>query len=242
MVSPGASLNVRPTPSTQGEPVYELPNNAIVDRIADVQGEWVGETDTWFEIAIDELAETGFVSSNYATCTTAEPPELYPPDGHWLPLECDTSATISQGNDGSFSHQGNAFYAFDFSIGVGTPLVAMADGIVIHRYAATGPGEPCYDGGGEECYPYANLVVLLHGDGFTSIYKHLSDVHVAEGEFVPRGHVVGLSGSSGYSTGPHAHVARQEDCGEANCQSVPLEFAEIGVPQTGDQVTSNNCP
>ena len=241
-VSAGSALNVRPSPSTEGEPIFELPNHAIVDHIADVQGEPIDGNDLWFEIASDDFAVDGFVFSRYAVCTDELPPVLQVPDGYWLPLECGTTATISQGNDGDFSHQGNAFWAFDFSIGVGTPLVAMADGIVIHRYDATQPGDPCYDGGGEDCYPYANLVVLLHGDGFTSIYKHLSDVLVSDGEFVPRGHAVGLSGSSGYSTGPHAHVMRQEDCGQANCQSIPLEFVEIGVPVTGQEVTSNNCP
>lgn len=241
-VSPGRALNVRPSPSTSGDPLFELPNHAIVDHVDDVQGEWIDGSDVWFEIASDQFAVTGFVFSHYAVCTDEYPPVLHAPDGYWLPLECNTSATISQGNDGDFTHQGNAFWAFDFSLGLGTPLVAMADGIVIHRYANTLPGDPCYDGGGENCYEHANLVVLLHGDGFASIYKHLSNVLVSDGEFVPRGAVVGLSGSSGYSTGPHAHVMRQEDCGQANCQSVPLEFVDIGVPVTGDDVSSNNCP
>ena len=163
-------------------------------------------------------------------------------DRFWLPLECGTSATISQGNNGGTSHQGNAYYAFDFSLGLNTPLVAMADGIVIHTFAETGPGDPCYSGGGPECFAYGNLVVLLHGDGSTSLYKHLNQVLATDGELVPRGMTVGLSGSTGYSTGPHAHVARQEDCGEPNCQSIPLEFVEAGVPVTGESVTSENCP
>jgi murein DD-endopeptidase MepM/ murein hydrolase activator NlpD len=121
-------------------------------------------------------------------------------------------------------------------------MVAMADGIVIHTFAETMPGDPCYDGGGPECFPYGNLVVLWHGDGSTTLYKHLSEVLVTDGELVPRGMMVGLSGSTGYSTGPHAHVARQEDCGEPNCQSIPLEFVEAGVPVTGESVTSENCP
>jgi hypothetical protein len=182
------------------------------------------------------------VFSRFAVCTDEHPPVLHAPDGYWLPLECRTTAMISQGNDGESSHQDDAFWAFDFAVGVGTPLVAMADGIVIHRYDETKPDDPCFDGGGEPCFPHANLVVLLHGDGFTSIYDHLSDVLVSNGEFVPRGAAVGLSGSSGFATGPHAHVMRQEDCGDAHCQSVALEFVEIGVPLTGQDVTSNNCP
>lgn len=241
-VSPGAGLNVRPFPDTSMEPIGKLPNNAVVDVLARVEGEVIDGVSLWFRIATTELE--GYVFGAYAECTFEDPPDLLPPDGFWLPLECGSSATVSQGNFGSFSHSGNATYAFDFSLGIGTPMVAMADGIVIFTYADTMPGDPCYDGGDSSCYPYANLVTLLHGDGTTSIYKHLSDVWVTEGEFVPRGEVVGLSGSSGYSTGPHAHVMRQEDCGVANCQSVPLEFVDVGggVPNQGDTVTSDNCP
>lgn len=242
-VMPGNTLNVRPTPSTAGEPVGALAAGAIVDVVALVHGEEVEGSDLWFEIAGDELA--GFVLAAYVQCTTEEPPALDPPAAWWLPLECGASAKISQGNFGDFSHQGKAAYAFDFAIPVGTPLVAMADGLVLHTYAETMPGDPCYDGGGQECFPYANLVVLLHGDGTTTLYKHLSEVHTEGGELVPRGAVVGLSGSSGYSTGPHAHAMRMEDCGAANCQSIPLEFADVagdGVPDTGQTVTSMNCP
>lgn len=242
MVAPGQTLNVRPDPSTQGAPVGSLPNHTIVDVLAIVHGEAIGGVDTWYEIASGGIE--GFVFAGFVACTLEEAPELLPPDGYFLPLTCGSSATISQGNFGGFSHQGKAAYAFDFAIGVGTPLVAMADGVVIHVFDQTGPGDPCYNGGGQECFPYANLVVLRHGDGAASIYKHLSAVGVALGEFVPRGASVGASGSTGYSTGRHAHVMRTEDCGVANCQSIPLSFVDVagGVPKTNQKVTSGNCP
>lgn len=240
IVGSGEVLNVRPTASTAQEPIGSLPNNSIVDVLEQVTGEAIDGSDVWFHVTTETL--DGYVFGGFVECTLEEPPELMPPDGFWLPLECGMSANISQGNDGSTSHQGNAFYAFDFALGLNTPLVAMADGIVIHTYAETMPGDPCYAGGGPECFAAGNLVTLLHGDGSTSLYKHLNEVHVADGELVLRGFPVGLSGSTGYSTGPHAHVARQEDCGEANCQSIPLEFVDAGVPVTGETVTSENCP
>lgn len=239
-VAAGETLNVRPMPSTAQAPIGSLPNAAIVDVIEQVEGEEIDGTTLWFHIATDTL--DGYVFGGLVECTFDEPPDLSPPDGFWLPLECGSTATISQGNNGGFSHQGNAYYAFDFALGVGTPMVAMADGIVIHTFSETMPGDPCYNGGGPECFPYGNLVVLYHGDGSTSLYKHLSAVLVADGELVPRGTTLGLSGSTGYSTGRHAHVARQEDCGAPNCASIPLEFVEVGVPVTGQSVTSENCP
>ncbi len=243
MVAAGATLNVRPDPSTSQAPVGTLPNGAIVDVVAEVQGESVSGNTLWFQVSSPKVS--GFISSVYAECTLEEPPVLTPPGAYYLPLECGKSAKISQGNFGSFSHSGKSKYAFDFSLGVGTPMVAMADGVVLHVYDKTKPGDPCYDGGGSSCYPYANLVVLLHGDGSASIYKHLSKVLVSLNDFVPRGTPIGLSGSTGYSTGPHAHVMREENCGVANCQSIPLSFADVagnGVPTTGQTVTSGNCP
>jgi hypothetical protein len=239
-VNPGDTLNVRPDPSTAQDPIGSLPNNAVVDVVEQTTGESVDGNDTWLKIDHDGLV--GYVSGVFASCTLEEPPDLQPPDGFYLPLACDYSCTIAQGNNGTFTHQGNAYYAFDFSVPIETPLMAMADGIVAYTFDETGPGDPCYNGGGPECFAYGNLVVLRHGDGTTSLYKHLNRVDVAVDEFVPRGHQVGLSGSTGYSTGPHAHVMRMEDCGMAQCQSIPLEFVEAGVPETGDMVTSENCP
>jgi len=231
-------LNVRPTPSTAEEPVGELGNGTIVDTIAAVQGEVIDGNALWYEIAAPNVA--GYVFSGFVMCTTDEPPAA--PDGFWLPLECGKMATVTQGNDGDVSHQGKDFYAFDFGLGLGTPMVAMADGVVHHIYDMTMPGDPCYDGGGPECGPFGNLVVVLHGDNTSTYYKHLNEVHVGLGQAVVRAQVLGLSGSTGYSTGPHAHIMRQENCGQAKCQSIPLEFVDAGVPGEGQVVVSMNCP
>jgi hypothetical protein len=238
MVPQDEVLNVRPTPSTAEAPVGKLFNGAIVDTVALVDGETIDGSSKWYEIASPQA--NGFVFSAFVSCTLDEPPPE--PEGFWLPLECGKQTTVTQGNDGDVSHQGKDFYAFDLGVGLGTPLVAMAAGTVQHIYDQTEPGDPCYDGGGPECGPYGNLVVILHGDNTSSYYKHLSEVHVTVGQPVARAEVIGLSGTTGYSTGPHAHVMRQENCGEPKCQSIPLEFVDAGVPVSGDLVTSMNCP
>ena len=173
-----------------------------------------------------------------------------PPADHslafFLPLVCGTSARVTQGNFGRISHRGGAKYAFDYALGVGTPLVAMADGVVVYTYDRTRPGHKCYRGGDKGCYRFANYVVLRHQDGSESIYKHLSRVSVKVGDAVARGRPIGASGSTGYSTGPHAHVMRRKACGHPiRCPSIPLVFRDVpggGVPQKGDTVTSRNCP
>jgi len=235
---PAEPLNVRPDPSTAAEPIGSLGNGSIVDVLDEVQGESIEGNTLWFHIAY--LASDGYVSAVFAECTQDMPPE--PPDGYNLPLPCGMQVTCTQGNLGETSHTGLHAYAFDFGVGLGTPLVAMADGTVSVTFAETMPGDPCYDGGGPECGPYGNEVVVLHGDGLSSMYKHLSAVEVATGDVVTRGQQIGLSGTSGYSTGRHVHVMLMESCGQLTCQSVPLEFVEAGVPVEGDVVVSENCP
>ncbi|TSC85698.1 MAG: Lipoprotein [Microgenomates group bacterium Gr01-1014_7] len=56
------------------------------------------------------------------------------------------------------------------------------------------------DGGG-----YGNRVVLDHGNGYRSLYAHLSNVYVSVGETISRGQLLGQMGSTGRSTGTHLH-------------------------------------
>jgi len=241
-VGPGSTLNVRPDPSTANAPVGSLSHGAVVTVLDEVVGEDIDGNDTWYEI--ENPFVQGFVSAAFATCTLEEPPEINP-DGWYLPLPCGMSATISQGNNGNTSHQGNSFYAFDFAVPLETPLVAIASGTVFDTFDETGPGDPCYSGGDSSCVNFANYVILQHADGTKSTYRHLNQVDVAVGDVVMVGEPVGLSGSTGWSTGRHAHVMRMEDCGGSFCQSIPLAFDDVagdGVPVTGDNVTSGNCP
>lgn len=237
-VDPGVPLNVRPDPSTANPPVGTLSAGDIVDRVDTVQGEVLDGNSTWYEISSPWVS--GYIFSGLAECTMDLPPE--PPDGYYLPLECGTTTTVTQGNNGGFSHNGDSAYAFDFNLMSGTPMVAMADGTVGWTYDGTQPGDPCYDGGGQECINEANYVTLLHADGTQTLYVHLSQVDVPVGAVVSRGTVIGHSGSTGWSTGRHAHVQRGDQCGIWYCPSIPLEFVDAGVPVTGQTVTSQNCP
>lgn len=239
----GERLNVRAEPTLGAMIVTTVEEGTVLSRVSTATGEAVDGETTWYEIDTGLLR--GYITARFAECTT-DAATFGPFDGFRLPLECGRTATISQGNNTSFSHQGLSAYAFDFSLARGTSLHAMADGVVMLVKDDTNPGDPCYDGGGSECVAAANIVKLRHADGTVTSYAHLDAALVTRGQSVRSGAPVGLSGSSGWSTGPHAHVAREEpECGSGGCPSMPLSFLDVegdGVPATGDSVTSGNCP
>jgi murein DD-endopeptidase MepM/ murein hydrolase activator NlpD len=52
---------------------------------------------------------------------------------------------------------------------------------------------------------YGNYIIVNHGSGFKSLYAHLSKIIANEGQEVDKNTVIGLLGSTGWSTGPHLH-------------------------------------
>ena len=78
----------------------------------------------------------------------------------------------------------------DFAGTVGSPVTAVAAGVVTWAGERTG---------------YGKLVEINHGDGFTTRYAHNERTLVSVGQTVKRGESVALMGSTGRSTGPHVH-------------------------------------
>jgi murein DD-endopeptidase MepM/ murein hydrolase activator NlpD len=62
---------------------------------------------------------------------------------------------------------------------------------------------------GMSSWGYGNLIVIDHGNGFQTVYAHLSFIYAGCGADVTRGAVIGLAGSTGNSTGPHLHFEIQ---------------------------------
>jgi murein DD-endopeptidase MepM/ murein hydrolase activator NlpD len=79
----------------------------------------------------------------------------------------------------------------DIAAPLGTPVMAAADGLVV----AVGHGNA----------GYGNYIVIAHGGGIETLYGHLLQTDANIGDGVVRGQVIGLEGSTGFSTGPHVH-------------------------------------
>jgi murein DD-endopeptidase MepM/ murein hydrolase activator NlpD len=92
----------------------------------------------------------------------------------------------------SGSHNG-----VDFRAPIGTRVRSVLDGTV----AGTGNTD-IYPG----CYSFGKWVMVRHPNGLSSIYGHLSNISVKKGDDVSTGDIIGYSGNTGYSTGPHLHL------------------------------------
>lgn len=96
----------------------------------------------------------------------------------------------------SGAYNGSGHNGVDFGIPVGTPVKSARQGIV----KATGNTD-------NQC-PYASYgkwVLVEHDNGLSTLYAHLSNIAVSSGQSVSNGQVIGYSGNTGYSTGPHLH-------------------------------------
>jgi murein DD-endopeptidase MepM/ murein hydrolase activator NlpD len=134
---------------------------------------------------------------------------------------------LSQGIRGS-THQGRMEYAYDLAASIGTPVYAMRAGRVIgvqDRYPDTG--------GGADKISKFNYVLMEHDGGYRSAYLHLKQgfrgqVQIKSGDTIEIGQLIGYSGNSGWSSGPHLHVELQQP-GDAYSFGETVPFAIAGA-------------
>lgn len=166
--------------------------------------------------------------------------------GYSLPWEVGKAYWIYQGEYGKVPGESTPGdhsiatmnHAIDFGLPMDTPVLAARRGTVLMTKSDVRPGDACYDGGGQECANAENYVLIRHDDGTDTLYLHFSRVWAHAGDVVKKGQEIGRSGTTGWSSGPHLHVQRQEQCadpatGRWFCSSVPLPYDDIGIPKAG---------
>jgi murein DD-endopeptidase MepM/ murein hydrolase activator NlpD len=103
-----------------------------------------------------------------------------------------TTANFLSGYNFTDYHPG-----IDIAGSMGNAVYASASGVVVYA--------------GWNNYGFGLMIVVDHGDGWQTLYGHLSQVNVVCGQAVFQGNVIGLVGSSGNSSGPHLHFEMEHD-------------------------------
>jgi murein DD-endopeptidase MepM/ murein hydrolase activator NlpD len=93
-------------------------------------------------------------------------------------------------------YNGKGHNAIDLRATTGTPIKAARAGIIL----GTGNTDVTCPGAS-----YGKWVFIQHDNGLSTLYAHLSVIKVSKGDHVDMGETVGLSGATGYATGPHLH-------------------------------------
>lgn len=121
----------------------------------------------------------------------------------------------------SGSHNG-----IDFRASIGTKVKNVLTGTVV------GTGNTDLQKG---CYSFGKWVMVKHDNGLSTIYGHLSVISVTNGQRLSTGDLIGFSGNTGYSTGPHLHISLYATQGvriekysnSIGCKNVILPLADI---------------
>ena len=149
-------------------------------------------------------------------------PSARPRDYEYLlPLQ-QRGFRIDQGFGGGFSHNDSQNrYAVDFAADIGTPVLAAREGVVMqveNDFAKAGLNRERYGG-------RANFIRILHDDGTMALYAHLREegALVRVGQRVRAGQQIGLSGNTGFTTGPHLHFVIQVNRG-MKLESLPFRM------------------
>ena len=143
----------------------------------------------------------------------------------------DFKAPFPCGQQWTYSHHSSEvrraldFVRTDGGETAGTPVLASAAGTATRKSQPGGAG---------------NYIVIDHGDGWQTYYFHLSEYSVEDGAQVAQGQQVGVTGSTGNSTGPHIHYEQL-----LNGQGQDIVINGTGLPYPGqyyqEYLTSDNA-
>ena len=122
---------------------------------------------------------------------------IWPTDGHYI-------TTLFHDPDYPFRKSIGEHPAIDIRSSQGSPLYAVADGYVARVK---------FDG--SRAYSY---IMIIHGNGLSTVYGHVSGVSVQTDDYVTQGQIIGksggmpgTSGAGAFTTGPHLHFEVRKD-------------------------------
>lgn len=111
------------------------------------------------------------------------------------------------------TYKGKPHTGIDYLCPFGTEILASADGTVLYSG---------YDGSG-----FGNLIIILHERNKATVYAHLSERYVYVNQKVRQGDVIGKSGSTGYSTGPHLHFEARSVWNDPESHKDPVMYLQM---------------
>ncbi len=174
---------------------------------------------------------------------------------YFLPAPAGTTLLVAQGNGDAAFRGPDERYAFDFTASDGAsvfPVVAARGGTVMATRDSARGGR-CAESATRsrpDCWRDVNYVLIDHGDGTSGLYLHLERGRppVRAGDVVSTGQPLGSAGDSGWTdrVGLQFQVQRTPAWNEQGgggwflTESLPVTFADAGVPLTGSLVTSAN--
>ena len=146
----------------------------------------------------DILAEALRLSKKLAEEQAAQgKPQQSNPGGYIWPVDSryitsTVGGRASPGGVGSTNHKGTDIGRVGYTSRI---YAAKAGTVIVYQYSSS----------------YGNYVVVSHGAGNTTLYGHMSSRSVSVGQYVNQGDVLGITGSTGHSTGPHLHFEVTEN-------------------------------
>jgi murein DD-endopeptidase MepM/ murein hydrolase activator NlpD len=199
-------LDANPDFLTVGQQLFILPIDGVYYTVS--RGDTLASIAKQFKV--DEAAITGYAANGIADGTLSAGQRVVIPGGTKPETQrASPVATYSnmapapedaQTGSGAFAwplrgtlSQGYwaGHRAIDLAVSTGTP-VASADAGYVSLVQSSN-------------YGYGKMVIVDHGNGYQTLYAHLSKISVEPGQSVARGEIIGSSGSTGNSTGPHLH-------------------------------------
>jgi murein DD-endopeptidase MepM/ murein hydrolase activator NlpD len=128
------------------------------------------------------------------------------------------------GNYGEKREGGRVHKGIDVALPVGTPLKAVMDGTVSKAQSGSGS------------HSYGLYVVIEHSGGKSTLYAHMSKINVKVGDKVTKGQIIGLSGNTGHSTGPHLHFELRVNGNHVN----PAAYVRAAYGPGGTQANTSS--